>query len=261
MTRYAAVMVVLAAAAWAQTGAAKIAGAWHGTLGAGAAHLEIVVHIRRNAGGGLEVTLDSPAQGVRGLQGRGAKLAGNHFSFAVPAVHGAYSGTVAGNRQSIHGTWSQGAPMTLNLTRGAGAAVSAPAPAMLPARPPIPVAQLRPALDAEMQPLFARHTALGLVIGIYENGAERVFAYGAARPESMFEIGSITKSFTGLVLARMVEQHQASLDEPLTGLLPNCWRGPQRGCAARPAYARVGLGALGPSPTLRLAGAAPACFP
>ncbi|MGH9477207.1 MAG: YbhB/YbcL family Raf kinase inhibitor-like protein [Terriglobales bacterium] len=32
-------------------------------------------------------------------------------------------------------------------------------------------------------------------------------------------------------------------------------RGPQRGCAARPAYARVGWGALGPDPTLRLASA------
>src|SRR6185437_13332901 len=30
-----------------------------------------------------------------------------------------------------------------------------------------------------------------------------------------------------------------------------CWRGPQRGFAARPAYARAGSGALGPNPALR----------
>src|SRR6185437_10912502 len=39
------------------------------------------------------------------------------------------------------------------------------------------------------------------------------------------------------------------------------WRGPQRGCAARPAYARTGLGARGPKPALRFAGAAPALLP
>ena len=40
------------------------------------------------------------------------------------------------------------------------------------------------------------------------------------RPDSIFEIGSITKTFTGLVLARMVEQGKVRLDEPVRELLP-----------------------------------------
>lgn len=44
---------------------------------------------------------------------------------------------------------------------------------------------------------------------------------GSARPDSNFEIGSITKSLTGLVLTRqMVVQERVSLNEPVRALLP-----------------------------------------
>jgi D-alanyl-D-alanine-carboxypeptidase/D-alanyl-D-alanine-endopeptidase len=55
---------------------------------------------------------------------------------------------------------------------------------------------------------------------VYEKGQQRVFSYGAAKPDSVFEIGSITKTFTGLVLAQMVQQKQVRLDEPVRELLP-----------------------------------------
>ena len=52
------------------------------------------------------------------------------------------------------------------------------------------------------------------------------------------------------------------------GMLPGApdgvtvgWRGPQRGYAARPAYARADLGPHRPKPALRFAGAAPASLP
>jgi CubicO group peptidase (beta-lactamase class C family) len=48
----------------------------------------------------------------------------------------------------------------------------------------------------------------------------RVFAYGTAKPDSLFEIGSVTKTFTGLILARMVEQGKVQLSEPVRELLP-----------------------------------------
>ncbi len=60
----------------------------------------------------------------------------------------------------------------------------------------------------------------GMVIGVWKGGERSVFAYGAARPGSLFEIGSISKTFTGLLLARMVAQGKVRFDEPVRELLP-----------------------------------------
>jgi len=47
-----------------------------------------------------------------------------------------------------------------------------------------------------------------------------VCTYGTANAGSIFEIGSITKTFTGLVLAQMAVQGKIRLDEPVRELLP-----------------------------------------
>src|SRR5665213_1681473 len=63
-------------------------------------------------------------------------------------------------------------------------------------------------------------TGVGMAIGVWEHGERRVFSYGAAKPDSLFEIGSISKTFTGLMLARMVAEGKARLDQPVRELLP-----------------------------------------
>lgn len=60
----------------------------------------------------------------------------------------------------------------------------------------------------------------GIAVGIVRSGSRRVFALGAAKPDSIFQIGSITKTFTGLLLARMAAQGKVRLDEPVRELLP-----------------------------------------
>lgn len=60
----------------------------------------------------------------------------------------------------------------------------------------------------------------GLTVGVWKRGESRVFSYGAAKPDSLFEIGSITKTFTGLMLAQIVAQRKVTLDEPIRLLLP-----------------------------------------
>jgi len=57
-------------------------------------------------------------------------------------------------------------------------------------------------------------------VGIVDHGRRQVFTYGAVKPDSIFEIGSVTKTFTGLLLAQMVEQGKVQLDEPVGELLP-----------------------------------------
>ena len=60
----------------------------------------------------------------------------------------------------------------------------------------------------------------GVSIGVVEPGSLGVFIFGAASVDSIFEIGSITKTFTWLILAQMMEQGKVKLDEPVRELLP-----------------------------------------
>jgi CubicO group peptidase (beta-lactamase class C family) len=60
----------------------------------------------------------------------------------------------------------------------------------------------------------------GLVIGVVRHGERSIVAYGVAQPDSIFEIGSISKTFTGLLLAQMTTEGKVRLDQPLRDLLP-----------------------------------------
>lgn len=79
--------------------------------------------------------------------------------------------------------------------------------------------------------------AVGIVIGLMEaDGTTRVVSYGdagsLARPlgaESVFEIGSITKVFTGILLADMVARGEVSLADPVAKYLPEEVTVPSRG--------------------------------
>jgi CubicO group peptidase (beta-lactamase class C family) len=68
--------------------------------------------------------------------------------------------------------------------------------------------------------LAAADGGAGIVIGVSEHGVRRVMTYGAARPDSLFEIGSITKTFTGLLLAQMAVQGKLDLRDHVRDLLP-----------------------------------------
>jgi CubicO group peptidase (beta-lactamase class C family) len=67
----------------------------------------------------------------------------------------------------------------------------------------------------------------GIAVGIFENGKRRFVSYGSAGPgrapldeHTIFEIGSISKTFTGLLLAEAVTRGEVTLDEPVAQLLP-----------------------------------------
>lgn len=74
--------------------------------------------------------------------------------------------------------------------------------------------------------------AVALAVGLREpDGRHRFVAWsrpGAARPDSLtiFEIGSITKTFTAVLLAAMAERGLVRLDEPVQVLLPDSVRMP-----------------------------------
>jgi len=81
-----------------------------------------------------------------------------------------------------------------------------------------------------------RHQGIGIVVGVIGVNQHRVVAYGHfdqgdPRPldgDTIFEIGSITKVFTRLLLADMVHRREISLDDPVARFLPSTVMVPER---------------------------------
>jgi CubicO group peptidase (beta-lactamase class C family) len=79
--------------------------------------------------------------------------------------------------------------------------------------------------------------AVGIVVGTIDAGGRQIVAYGktggspdrAPDANTIFEIGSITKVFTSLVLADMVERGEVKLDDPVVKYLPAGAKVPTRG--------------------------------
>ncbi len=106
-----------------------------------------------------------------------------------------------------------------------GAAAALPALSFEATAVPVEARDLQAVMDRDLSQAvrsgqLAPGTGAGLAIGVWKHGERRVFTYGAAKPNSLFEIGSISKTFTGLMLARMVAQSKVRLDEPVRKLLP-----------------------------------------
>lgn len=212
----------------AGNGKRNLAGTWAGTLKVGLNSLRLALHLTKSAGG-LTAKLDSLDQGAMGIPCTGVTLKGAAFNFQVPAVGGAYSGTLNANGKIITGNWNQnGQSFPLTFSRVAPGAQPEPANGMVPttARPPVSLTELPTVLDREFMPvlkngILKKTTGGGVVIGVFDHGRRRIFAFGAAHANSVFEIGSVTKTFTALALAQLVEQKKVALDDSVRSLLPN----------------------------------------
>lgn len=95
--------------------------------------------------------------------------------------------------------------------------------------------------DAEIRAILAdridtRKQSVGIVVGVIDAKGRRIVSYGALnqgdpRPldgNSEFEIGSITKVFTSLILADMVKHGEVSLSDPVAKYLPPTVKIPSR---------------------------------
>lgn len=87
-------------------------------------------------------------------------------------------------------------------------------------------------IAAVVQPLVDDGWTKGLIVGVVQNGKPSYFPFGAlgdgsgSRPDkdSVFEIGSVTKVFTALVLADMATKGEVSLDDPIAKHAPADWK-------------------------------------
>lgn len=80
---------------------------------------------------------------------------------------------------------------------------------------------------ALVSPLLEKEWLKGVSIALVEGDEVETFGYGAVRdggpaPDetTLFEIGSITKTFTGLLLADLVREGRVELEQPVESLLP-----------------------------------------
>jgi serine-type D-Ala-D-Ala carboxypeptidase/endopeptidase len=90
--------------------------------------------------------------------------------------------------------------------------------------------------DILVQRIDAMHRSVGIVVGVIDPGGRRIIAYGhlnqgdARVPDgdTVFEIGSITKVFTSLLLSDMVQRGEVALNDPVAKFLPPTVKMPQR---------------------------------
>lgn len=105
-------------------------------------------------------------------------------------------------------------------------------PAALTAQSPTDFdpARVERVADSVAYAAIADHGTPGLTVAVAQDG-EVVFARGygeadvenavAARPGTVYRIGSITKQFTAAMVMRLVEEGAISLDDPVTRFLPD----------------------------------------
>ncbi|MBV8896604.1 MAG: beta-lactamase family protein [Acidobacteriaceae bacterium] len=91
-----------------------------------------------------------------------------------------------------------------------------------PALPPASASRIEAVMNRDFESLqrsgiFAR---AGVAMGVVTHSERRIFTYGTAKPDSIFEIASLTKTFTALTLAQMAQQGLVELNEPVRLLLP-----------------------------------------
>ena len=80
------------------------------------------------------------------------------------------------------------------------------------------------------------HQGVGIVVGLIDPKGRRIIAYGSLhkgdpRPlngQTIFEIGSVTKVFTSLLLADMVQRGEVALADPVANYLPEGVKVPER---------------------------------
>ena len=89
-------------------------------------------------------------------------------------------------------------------------------------------------IDSLARAFLRQHPTPALVIGVLNADGERVLPYGVAGDDSTpvtgdtrFEVGSVTKIFTSLLLARMAESGDVRLDDPIAPYLPDSVKAPE----------------------------------
>ena len=89
-----------------QTQQVEPTGDWRGTLDAGAAKLDLVLHVTKKDGA-LNATLDSPDQGATGLTIDSISVTGKSLRFEMKSLGASYEGVFSADGSQLEGEFSQ----------------------------------------------------------------------------------------------------------------------------------------------------------
>jgi len=214
--RFPTLALTVALGAAAPVAAQQTTGDWRGTLvPAPGSTLRIAVHIQpAHEGNGLVGTLDSLDQGAIGIGLGAISQAGDRLTFTVPAVGGKFDGKWVAATKSWTGDWSQG-PSKLPLTLALDTQPVA-GPMTVPATWAMPYTATTRLLDD----LVAARPGITATAGLVDRDVINVRASTGGDAGVLFEIGSITKVFTALLLADMAAKGEVHLDDPVAKYLP-----------------------------------------
>ncbi len=113
-------LVVAFAATQEQTAPVKAEGDWRGTLDAGVAKLDLILHVVRKDGT-LTATLDSPDQGATGLTVDSITVSGKSLRFEMKSLGADYEGVFSSDGSQIEGEFrQQGQKLPLTFKRAGG---------------------------------------------------------------------------------------------------------------------------------------------
>ena len=92
-----------------------------------------------------------------------------------------------------------------------------------------PPAAIRQAVDAAVRPVMQQYAIPGMAVGVVVDGKPYVFNYGLADPHSrkpvtgdtLFEVGSVSKTFTATLAAYAQLTGHLSLTDPTSRFLPS----------------------------------------
>jgi D-alanyl-D-alanine-carboxypeptidase/D-alanyl-D-alanine-endopeptidase len=220
---------------------AGLDGEWDGALDMGTGlRLRLAFHIKTGPRGTL-ATVDSVDQGAYGGGVSDISRDGDHVQLRMNLINALFDARLSDSDQTLAGIFTQNAQaLPLLLKRlPPGAPAPWPRPSIDTDVAAAPTGDWKIPTDAEIHDLLARRIdterqGVGAVVGIVDGHGRRVVAYGksdADRPldgDTEFEIGSITKVFTSLVLADMVGKGEVKLEDPIAKYLPPAVSAPQK---------------------------------
>jgi CubicO group peptidase (beta-lactamase class C family) len=231
LLRIAALLAAVTVPARAQDPAAptRFVGTWEGTLDVNGSRVRLALIIERDTAGGIRGHFTNLDAGNLELPAT-VVARGDTLTTRLSSYPTRYVAVIDRSAATLTGTYSipdAGFPLVLRRVAQLSAATAIPYPARLAAD-----ADIRAVLKKRVDQQRTR----GIVVGVIDPDGRRIITYGERAKgdptpldgNTLFEIGSVTKVFTTLLLTEMVRRGDVALSDPAAKYLPDGWHMPER---------------------------------